>query len=513
MSKLPGVNFLDRAIEWVSPKWAFERKQYRIAADIQKRAYDGAGRGRRTDKWRAQATSATTEVHGALELLRNRNRELVRNNPYALKAVTELANNIAGTGIMATPKMMPAVGMTKKQAKMVNDTLKTVFKTWADSTDADYEGHMNYWGLCHLAVRCCMESGEVLIRKHVSTDKGLVMPLQLRVLEGDYIDSTKWVQGLAGGGYIYYGVEFNAAHKIVAYWLWETHPGDNYQFNMTSNRVPAEEIIHFFIKERPGQFRGVPAGHGSMLRLKDFDEYEDAQLVRQKIAACFSVFVQDSSINATAGMPGGGAADVAQLEKVEPGIIEYLPAGKTMSFATPPDAGAGYEPYTKGVLRGIAAGYGMDYVTMTGDLTGVNFSSGRMGWLQFHRNIGVLQQNSFIPIVCNKVWRWYMQMAVVMGYSRTVLVPVAWTPPRREMIDPVKETNAQMNAIEGGLTSWSETARENGWNAEDLLEEMKLDKENFDAAGVMPVSDPRFQLLKISQPKASEPSVDGSKGV
>jgi capsid protein len=34
----------------------------------------------------------------------------------------------------------------------------------------------------------------------------------------------------------------------------------------------------------------VPFGHAAMLRLKDLEEFEDTQLIRQKIAACFTAF-------------------------------------------------------------------------------------------------------------------------------------------------------------------------------------------------------------------------------
>jgi lambda family phage portal protein len=486
------LTIVDRAINTLFPEWGFRRLQYKHAIEVSKRAYDGAAGGRRTEKWKAPATSAGAEITSALLLLRNRSRELVRNNPYASKAVAELANNITGTGIMPTP-----ITDSKPTAKKI----KQAWKAWADSTDADFDGHLNYYGIAHLAARTMVESGDCIIRKHIVSPKDYAFPLQLQVLEGDYIDSTKYQDKTADGGYIYYGVEFNKDHKVIAYWLWSTHPGDNIQYNQTSTRVPATELIYLFIKLRPGQFRGVPLGHASMLRLKDFDEYEDAQLIRQKIAQCFTLFVQDNNLSNT--IPGM-KTDHEMIERVEPGIIEDLPPGKTITSHNPPDAGANYEMYTKGVLRGVAAGYNMDYVTLTGDLTGVNFSSGRMGWLQFHRNISVMQWLNFIPTFSNRSWQWFMQIAVVMGYSKTQMVAVTWTPPRREMIDPTKETTAQIEAIRGGLTSWQETARENGYNPEDLREEMRQDKEAFDAIDILPESDPRYD-------KPVPPALPGEK--
>jgi lambda family phage portal protein len=472
MQTVNQYNFLERAISFISPSTALRRFQYRQALQLysSKRSYYAASGGRRTQNWIAQSTSAVTEIQTALSFLRNRSRDLVRNNGYAKKAVTEIANNLVGTGI--TPTIIGKTH-TQNQSKKIQD----IFKAWADSTEADYDGHLNYWGIQHLAAWTMAESGEVLIRKHINANPTAVFPLQLQVLEPDFIDTTKFNYQLDGGGYIYYGVEFNKDNQIIAYWLWDHHPGDQIQINITSRRVPATDIIHLFKKERPGQFRGVPFGHAAMLRLKDLEEFEDTQLIRQKIAACFTAFRRSTGIVPVQGV--NASTNVNRLEKVEPGIIEDLAPGEEITFGTPPDAGQNYDPYTKSILRGIAAAYGIDYVTLTGDLTAVNFSSGRMGWLQFHRNISVWQWHTFIPTVCNKTWLWFIQMAYIQGNAKTNIVPVSWTTPRREMIDPAKEMQAMIDAINNNLMSWQETIREMGYNPDDVLAQIAADKQSF----------------------------------
>lgn len=489
-------NFFEKAISIISPSTAFRRMQFRKALEISngKRSYYAASAGRRTQNWIAHSTSANTEIQTALTFLRNRSRDLVRNNGYAKKAVNEIANNIVGTGIKPT-----VTGNT--HTKRQTDNIESLFKSWADSVQADYDGHLNFWGIQHLCALCLAESGEVLVRKHINTDPAAVFPLQLQVLEPDFIDTTKFAYSLDGGGYIYYGIEFNKNNQIVAYWLWDHHPGDQVQINIKSTRYDASTIIHLFKKERPGQFRGVPFGHAAMLRLKDLEEFEDTQLIRQKIAACFTAFRRKTNL-----IPLGNPTDSTnpnRLEKVEPGIIEDLAPGEEITFGSPPDAGASYDPYTKSVLRGIAAAYGIDYITLTGDLTAVNFSSGRMGWLQFHRNIGVWQSNTFIPMMCNKVWLWFMQLAAVTGTAKTQAVPVEWTTPRREMIDPTKEIEAMISAINNNLMSWEEVIRENGYDPEDVIQQMKENRQAFIDAGLEQEYGVRFKGIAPAKPDNS----------
>jgi lambda family phage portal protein len=301
---------------------------------------------------------------------------------------------------------------------------------------------------------------------------------------------------------IIHGIEFDSDGKRLGYWLFKHHPGANRRGSLTSEFFKDEDVCHIYFVERPGQVRGVPWMVASMLRMKDFDEYEDAELVRQKIAACFSVFVQDS--NPESFSPGSVESDLAS--RVEPGIIEVLPPGKTVSFASPPVTN-GYESYSRKILQGIAVGNGITYETMTGDLSNVNFSSGRMGWLEFHRNITDWQNNMLIPQLCDKVWEWFVTAGAIVGKVKEG-TDASWTPPRREMIDPSKETDAMSKQVRNGFISYSEAVRQLGYDPDDTIEEITSDFAKFDTNGLIMDSDPRVG----NKPEATSTEGEGAAG-
>lgn len=482
------LNILDRLINFFSPRLGVKRMHARFVQD-QVRRYESAGHGRRTDNWRTDSSSAMSEIQAGLVKLRNRSRDLTRNNGYGKNAMRKIKNNVVGTGIIPNPLID-----SKPQLKK----FKKIWKEWASKNHCDYDGHLTFYGIQALVMRTVAESGECIVRKRIVSDKSLSFPLQLQVLEPDYIDTTRLQLSMEDGGFILYGVEFNSKGKIVAYWLYDQHPGDNYgNFNFTSSRYPAEDIIHVFEKERPGQFRGVPWLHSVMLRMKDLDEYEDAQLIRQKIAACFTAFVTDNSV----AIPGISKSDDDDLiERVEPGIVEKLKPGQSVTFGSPP-AAEGYGEYTKNVLRGIAAGVGMDYVTLSGDLSSTNFSSGRMGWIEFNRSVTDWQWNMLIPMFCEKVFEWFVQMAAIYGYVRPgVSVWVEWTPPRREQINPEAETKALIEGIQNGVITWSDVQLENGFNPDEQIEKMKRDKDAFRSAGLPVYTDKAAMATKETAP-------------
>lgn len=299
------------------------------------------------------------------------------------------------------------------------------------------------------------ESGEILIRKRI--DKKKAFPLSYQILESDFLDTDKTVAKLENGNSIVQGIEFDSKGLKVAYWIFEQHPGSYYEqlgvSKLTSQRIPADQIRQVFKQERPGQVRGVPWLAPVMIRIKDLDDYEDAQLMRQKIAACFTAFVEDQ-----ANLDGSGdetESDYPDLsERLEPGLIEFLPTGKTVKFAAPPEV-SNYDQFTKNVLRSIAAGLGISYEVLTGDLSEVNFSSARLGWIEFMRNIEVWRKELLIDGFLDLVVADFIEIAAIKGQDFSKYVPVH-TPPKRQMIDPSKEIEATKASIEAGLSTWTE---------------------------------------------------------
>src|SRR5258708_2507210 len=122
------INWLDRVIASVAPSAGLKRVRARATLDAVQRAYAGAAFGRHTEGWRAGATSADAEIYLTGNLLRDRARELVRNNPHAAKGVTSWVNNLIGDGILPRPN----TGDEKKNAKV-----KAAFDAWSKECDAD----------------------------------------------------------------------------------------------------------------------------------------------------------------------------------------------------------------------------------------------------------------------------------------------------------------------------------------------------------------------------------------
>lgn len=476
------MNFVDKVISFISPRAGARRVRARVIMDsLEKlRRYDAAGFGRRVEDWKVTNASANTENHASLDRLRARSRDLDRNNPYARRAVERIADNVVGTGIRPTPS---------KDLKK----LKEAWTSWAESTECDFDGLLNFYGIQRLIAKTVALSGEAIIRKRRTNKNKSKIPYRLQIFEPDIIDSSRNYalldSGDFQGGFVIQGVQFDKDGERVGYWLWDKYPTESIYVtnNLLSKFVPIDQVIHVFNLERPGQARGVPFGVSAFLRLKDFDDFEDAELVRQKIAACFSVFVTESIDSAPAN-PTGKKTELT--ERVEPGTINRLSPGETVSFSNPPTKD-GIDGYSRQVLQGIAAGYGITYEALTGDMRQVNFSSGRMGWIEFQRTITSYQNNMMVPQLCARVWDWFLEGAQIgQVYGKKDIV-AQWTPPRREMIDPAKEVAGMLSMVRAGFQDWGEAVTELGYDPETVLDRIEKYNKEFDDRKIILDSDPR----------------------
>jgi lambda family phage portal protein len=330
------MNALDKVIGYFSPERAYRRARFRAAAETF--AYDGAKSGRRTDGWMAAGGDANTEVGASLINLRNRSRDLLRNNPYASKAIAELVGNTVGTGI---------VPQAKTGTPELDKIIDAEWLYFAENCDPG--GQLDFYGMQALIVRTTAESGDGIVRFRPRLPQdNFRVPLQLQVLEGDFLDISR-TMGIASG-HIVQGVQFNLFGQREAYWLYNYHPGGVFMLNprggILSQPVPASQVMHTYCILRPGQVRGVPWLAPVMLAMRDLDDYRDAERMRKKTEACLAGIV--TRPEGSGGLPLGAKSTDPKtgntLERMYPGMIEYLKPGEDIKFNAPSPAG-GYRNF------------------------------------------------------------------------------------------------------------------------------------------------------------------------
>jgi lambda family phage portal protein len=482
------MNIVDRMIAQLLPGRALERARARVALQAVRAHFDAATTGRRSRSWVADGSDA--DAAGAR---RNRlafiARDMVRNTPFAARAQQVIANNVVGDGII--PKVE---GRNDRVTRAGRDLIERHL----DTTAIDADGRANLYGLQRLAINGIVDAGEVLIRRRLRrVGDGLPLPFQVQILEADYID-TSWDGIAASGNLIKEGIEYDLVGRRVAYYLFEDHPGSssyrNFAPRQGSRRVPASEVLHIYRQDRPGQMRGVSWFAAVALNLQDLGDHQDAHLVRQKIAACFAAFRRTPD--------GAGPIDAEQgsiATSLQPGAIMELAHGEDISFATPPGVD-GFDEFTRVVLRSVAAGMGITYESLVGDLSGVNFSSGRMGRMEMDRNVSSWQWLMMIPQMLDPFAGWFREAwALQAGDNLPLQAKVKWVPPHRILVDPNREITALRDKVRAGFASRQGVVRELGFDPEQLLAEQIEDAKLADAANLHFETDPRRDSAKLNK--------------
>ena len=474
---------LDRTIGYISPEAGLRRVRHRAALEIMSRGYAGAETSRLKSGRRAPSTSADAEIARAGRTLRDRMRDLARNNPYAAKAIHELVTHAIGDGIIPRSK---------------NKKLNKLFAEWSKVCDAD--GDLDFNGVVNLTAREMFESGNGLVRRRRSSlADGLPVPLQLQVLEPDLIDTSK--EGvLSDGGRIIQGIEFDAIGRKRAYWMFGSHPGNSFfdpKSTIVSKPVPASEIAHAFEKQRT-QVMGAPWGAPAMADTYDLASYEQAELTRKRLEACLVGVMTGGDEADQLGMPMGdangkptrpGIYDVngRRVEKFEPGMFYNAVGGRDIEFSQPAVTDS-YDPYKASMLHTIAAGWRVPYAILSGRLDKVNYSSSKIGLEGFRRTISAVQWLIIIPMLLQPIWNWFCEAAYFAGIINTPSVPVEWSPPRFYSADPLRDVNARIKEVRAGFRSLSSAIAETGENPDDVLDEIESDAQRWKSTARPPNS-------------------------
>jgi lambda family phage portal protein len=466
------INFLERIISFFAPRIAADRLRARMVLEFASRRYEAAGGGRRFQGVSASSTSANAEIGTGITMLRNRARDLERNNPDMAAGLDVIATETIGSGIMH---------------KYSSPRVQKKFDDWANYTKCDPGNQLNLYGLQQLAMRTAARDGEVYVRRiRTPYIDESTAPLQLQLLESDFLDVSD-NRVLSNGNVVVQGIELEAkTGRRIAYHIFKSHPGESFATNAYSSiervRIPAEDMTPVFKVLRSGQLRGISWASSVMLKMYDYADFEDAQLQRQKLAACFAAFIIDAQ----------GVADSSTappIDKLEPAMIEVLGPGQDIKFGSPP----GVEGFKDSALlykRAISQGFGITYEALTNDYSNVNFSSARMGAIRMYKNVDTWRWNMFIPQFNHVVSRWFLESLELMGTS-SKNVTCKFTCPRREMIDPSIEVPARIKEVRAGFKSLATAIREGGEDFEEVIDEIAESNAALDKKGIIADSDPR----------------------
>lgn len=498
---------LDAAIGLLAPAWAVQRLRARASIKMFS-TYRGAEKNRLRGDWTALNGSADADLLPDLPTLRQRSRDLTRNDAHASAIAGTVVENVVGTGIR--PQSRPdadALGIDPQAAAAFARRSERAWRLWCPT--ADSQNRMDFYEIQSLIKRQILENGEVFVLPLMLDEPGRRYRLALEVIEADRVSTPPGKQGPNMRD----GIELGDRGQPIAYHIRKRHPGDA---SLGSAGIGAQEwiryparnaagrlnVLHLYRVKRPGQSRGEPFFAPVLAAFKDLADFMEAEIVAARVAACFTAFVTKTDAQgAYEGLPTDNAG--TRLDSMEPGRVEYLSQGESITFGDPKRPSGTFEPFVLAVLRSIGASLGLPLELVLKDFSRTNYSSARAALLEARRFFRG-DQTWLAQRLCQPCWEWLLEEAWLredlpavdlFGDQREDWMKVSWIAPGWGWVDPVKEVESSKLAVEAGLSTLADECASQGRDWEDVMAQRQREEARRQELG-----------LSAPEPSTSSPS-------
>ena len=465
-------------------KRIFNRRQKN--RPINYRSYAGAQRGRLFADFLSVSKSADAELGPALRTLRDRSRELARNDSYVKRYLALLSANVVGTkGIRLSCKARDDNG----QLDIVgNKIIEQQFAKWCKKENCTVTGTLSFIDAQKLFIETLARDGECLIKHVKTTDNPFGYSIQF--IEADHLDE-ELTEIASNKNKIRMGVECNPVGRPLSYHLFKNHPYDSDSYSIPGQKytvIPADEMIHAFMQERPEMTRGVPWTATAMDKIHTLNGYRQAELTASRLAACKMGFYTSPGGD---GYVGDDTEDTyTPIMEAEPGTFEQLPTGMDFKSFEPNHPTSAFDDFEKAVLRGISSGLNISYHSLANDLSSVNYRSIRAGSLEDRAQFGVIQEFVVAHFI-EPVFREWLEMAMTTNQiplpmtrfdkfaDSATFIPRSWS-----YVDPQKEIQANILGLKSGQVTMSDIQSAYGRDVEELFEQHDREKKLAEQYGV-----------------------------
>lgn len=166
--------------------------------------------------------------------------------------------------------------------------------------------------------------------------------------------------------------------------------------------------------------------------------------------------------------------------------MQQLPVGTSITVVEP-KAAPGYVETMKFSAHELAAGIGVPYELMTGDVSETNFSSARVRRLDFRIECEMTQWQDVIPRLLAHMCRAFADAARLAGLVRRASYAIDYAPPKWDYVNPKDDVQAELAEISGGMSSISEKLRRRGYDPDTVFRELGEDFEKLKKAGVLDI--------------------------
>jgi len=472
---------LDRAIQWADPVRGLTRLRARFAASLAGGYYGGSRSRRSLSGWTTKGNDPDGDILPDIDVLRERSRDLRRNNPLAAGAFNTMITNVVGSGLKVQSRIdREILAMEDQEAEEWQDNTEAEFSMWAESKESDAARSVPFNQNQGVAFGSALESGDCFALLPFIKRQGSPYGLSVQLIEADRVTNiNNGIDTALMSG----GIRRNSFGEPIEYYVLDQHPGRIYGVGAaTWTTIKAFQpmtgrpnILHLFSPTRPGQTRGVPWLATVIEAFKQIGRYSEAELAAAVVNSYFTVFITSpagsSAISPVMNDETGAEASDSDLKLVSGGV-GYLRPGESIESAESKRPSANFDPFVTAILSQVGAALGIPFELLVKRFM-ASFSASQAALLEGWRTFTTARQG-LASNLCQPVYEAWMWEAVSSGRItapgflsdariRRAYLGSEWLGPARGMIREKDEIEAARSRVDMGITTLAEeTARLTG---------------------------------------------------
>ncbi len=471
------------------------------------RMYEAAKNNGANSRFRPASSSGAQETSQSWQSVTDKIRALDRDNSHVAGMRRRFVASLVGEGAWPRPKILKnkAIDRFDYDSVLNNDILER-WELWAREACANGD---SIYQLQRIAASHFFIDGGLLIRRVVIKGK-----LRLEPIEFDQLDRYKDIDN--GKTRIVDGKELDEFNRVVAYWIKPRHPAE---YETASKRIPAEDVIDLYDRERASSVSGISRLACSTMNFFNIGMYRADTMKLARVGTGFGVFVQTEYPEDYFADNDETDQDGNVYDYITPGGIHYLRPGETVAQVKPENPGSNYAPFLKAELQSASVGAGMSYESVSNDGSNTNFSGARQ-MLLFERAMIRYTFAIFEEKFYSKIYEWFIEHEIYFNRlrmpnyekSKAHYLRVSWSRPKTEWVDPLKDANAAKTEIEMGANTLTEFCENAGRDIEEVVATRKYEQKLFKEAGLF-IEESRLKNdnSEINSGFSEEKPTDGQK--
>ncbi len=436
------------------------------------------------------------------ETLTDRAVDVAINDPNAASAVDSMAVGIVGTGL--TPQSAPPseiLGWDSETTSTFQRQQELAWNLW--TKEADAKGRLQFWELELLSVYNLLMKGEFFRQPVMLDEPHRLFSLAIQTIDPERIQtppdkiSDKTIHdgiklGRRGNPTHFYARENNAAATTAA-------------ASASFKSIPAwlahrPAMLHGFVQKFDEQVRGVSPLAPALKLFKDLGDYYDFELIGAIVAASFPVFIETTLPEAmAAGMRSEDFLNKKDnYQEMVPGQVAYGGYGQRPHVLKNERPNDSFAIFTERLLRSAGAAMGIPYEVIAKDFSKTNFASARAALLEAWR-VFSLYQKWLVGHFSQPCWNLVQEEAYLRGIvqipkgspdfyeARQLYTMASWRPQKRGHVDPKKEIEAAVTAMNNNIMTLSQVAAEYDGEWDENIKQRAREKKL--AAAQMPAQE------------------------